>query len=80
MFVFQNRRERISERLKVLQELVPNGSKVMHIFTTTTIFCILAYSLDLKPETFHYFGMLGFYSIFSLIFIVALYRLILLPC
>ena len=29
MFVFQNRRERISERLKTLQELVPNGSKVM---------------------------------------------------
>lgn len=28
MFVLQNRRERISERLKILQELVPNGSKV----------------------------------------------------
>lgn len=28
MFVSQNRRERISERLKILQELVPNGSKV----------------------------------------------------
>lgn len=28
MFVSQNRRERISERLKTLQELVPNGSKV----------------------------------------------------
>lgn len=29
MFVdFQNRRERISERLKILQELVPNGCKV----------------------------------------------------
>lgn len=28
MFVSQNRRERISERLKILQELIPNGSKV----------------------------------------------------
>jgi len=28
LFVSQNRRERISERLKILQELVPNGSKV----------------------------------------------------
>ncbi|EYU44579.1 hypothetical protein MIMGU_mgv1a0201841mg, partial [Erythranthe guttata] len=25
----KNRRERISERLKILQELVPNGSKVL---------------------------------------------------
>lgn len=30
MSVTQNRRERISERLKILQELVPNGSKVRH--------------------------------------------------
>ena len=28
MFALQNRRERISERLKILQDLVPNGSKV----------------------------------------------------
>lgn len=34
MFVFQNRRERISERLKILQELVPNGCKVGLNFLT----------------------------------------------
>ena len=27
-FLLQNRRERISERLRTLQELVPNGTKV----------------------------------------------------
>lgn len=62
MFVIQNRRERISERLKVLQELVPNGSKVMSIFITTSHFLYSCFfTLDLITETFHYLGMLGFY-------------------
>lgn len=39
MFVLlQNRRERITERLKVLQELVPNGSKVGFTISWIRIF------------------------------------------
>lgn len=41
--LLQNRRERITERLKVLQELVPNGSKVG--FTISWIRTFLQFGL-----------------------------------
>jgi hypothetical protein len=48
MFVFQNRRERISERLKILQELVPNGSKVDFSNYSSKLSCFFCTSLTVK--------------------------------
>lgn len=48
LFVSQNRRERISERLKILQELVPNGSKVDFQTSPEKLLSLQSYVGDLK--------------------------------
>jgi len=52
MSVSQNRRERISERLKILQELVPNGSKVdfSNEYWEVSFFCTFIYVAELKLQ------------------------------
>jgi len=54
MFYFvQNRRERISERLKILQELVPNGTKVHIHITIYDRFIILLILMIIIFVMFH---------------------------
>lgn len=56
--MLQRRRERINERLKILQKLVPNGTKVIDHLLICAMYYIVAISIPfffLKKMTLEFF-------------------------